>query len=216
MYAPSPAGSDSSLEESSGSAYSSSHSQSPSSLGPTPISMALPTNQETEEYLRRTLEIPPHLPIDLRALPEPTEKKQPPITHMIKLAIWGSKHKRLTLRQIYDEVERRYPSLKDLQDKPWQRSIRHNLSLKAIFVRVERPTSDPGKGHYWAVDIRQGEGNKRDRKRKDTSGRASTSRSEDDEEFSEETEDDRSSFVMLGGRHGDRRGMSSLTTAHFR
>lgn len=121
MYAPSPAGSDSSLEEPSGSTYSS-HSRSPSSIGPSSTSMSLPTNSETEEYLRRTLEIPPHLSVDLSALPEPTEKtsKQPPITHMIKLAIWGSRHKRLTLRQIYDEVEGRYPALKSLQDKPWQ------------------------------------------------------------------------------------------------
>jgi hypothetical protein len=85
--------------------------------------VTLPPHNDTEDYLRRTLEIPADIPVDLNALPDSTDKK-PPITHMIKLAIWGSKHKRLTLRQIYDAIERRYPSLKGLKDKPWQvRSI---------------------------------------------------------------------------------------------
>jgi hypothetical protein len=47
-----------------------------------------------------------------------------------------------------------------------QRSIRHNLSLKAMFMREERPQSDPGKGYYWTLNTAMGEGNKRDRKRK--------------------------------------------------
>ncbi|KDR78661.1 hypothetical protein GALMADRAFT_24097, partial [Galerina marginata CBS 339.88] len=72
---------------------------------------------------------------------------------LIKLAIWGSPSKKLTLRQIYDAIETRYPSWKTASDKPWQRSIRHNLSLKAIFVRVERPVNHPGKGCYWALDV---------------------------------------------------------------
>jgi hypothetical protein len=82
--------------------------------------VTLPPHSETEEYLRNTLEIPSHFPVDLSALPDVSEKKQPPITHMIKLAIWGTKDKMLTLRGIYNEIEDRYPSLKDLQDKPWQ------------------------------------------------------------------------------------------------
>ena len=81
---------------------------------------SLPPHSETEAYLRNTLDIPPHLPVDLSALPDASDRKHPPITHMIKLAIWGSKDKMLTLRGIYNEIEERYPSLKDLQDKPWQ------------------------------------------------------------------------------------------------
>lgn len=114
LHASSPCESDSSFDEP-GSGYS-----SPSMSAQRNSTVSLPSHAETEEYLRNTLEIPSHLPVDLSALPDATDKKQPPITHMIKLAIWGSKDKMLTLRGIYGEIENRYPSLKDLQDKPWQ------------------------------------------------------------------------------------------------
>ena len=77
--------------------------------------------------------------------------------------------------------------------------------MKAIFSRVERPPNVPGSGHYWAIDIRNGEGNKRDRKRKDPSSRGSSSRSRSDEEedFSEDVDEDRSSRR----RHGELGGV---------
>jgi hypothetical protein len=55
----------------------------------------------------------------------------------------------------------------------------------------------PGSGHYWAIDIRNGEGNKRDRKRKDPGSRGSSSRPRSDEEddFSEDVDEERSNAV---------------------
>lgn len=47
----------------------------------------------------------------------------------------------------------------------FQTSIRHSLSLIAVFQKRPRPITDPGKGHYWTVDFSKGEGNKRPRKR---------------------------------------------------
>ncbi|KAF8963164.1 hypothetical protein BDZ97DRAFT_1661977, partial [Flammula alnicola] len=125
-----------------------------------------PSHDDTERYLRNTLGIHEPIPLSLYSLPnEPFGSKPPKISDLIKLAIWGSPHRRLTLRQIYEAIETRYPSFKDQADKPWQRSIRHNLSLKAMFVLVDRPVNHPGKGHYWLLDVSQGEGNKRNRKR---------------------------------------------------
>ncbi|KJA28705.1 hypothetical protein HYPSUDRAFT_94708, partial [Hypholoma sublateritium FD-334 SS-4] len=72
---------------------------------------------------------------------------------LVKLAIWGSPGHKLTLRQIYTAIEDRYPSFKATPDKPWQRSIRHNLSLKAIFVSMKHPVSHPGNGPYWKLNI---------------------------------------------------------------
>ena len=76
-----------------------------------------------------------------------------------------------------------------------------------MFVRVERPPNVPGSGHNWAIDIRNGEGNKRDRKRKDTSSRGSSSRSRSDEEddFSEDVDEDR--FASSHRRLGEQGGM---------
>ena len=36
-----------------------------------------------------------------------------------------------------------------------------------MFIGTARPLSHPGKGCYWTLDVRMGEGNKRDRKRRD-------------------------------------------------
>ncbi|KDR78533.1 hypothetical protein GALMADRAFT_1254388 [Galerina marginata CBS 339.88] len=133
----------------------------------------LPLHEVTESYLRQTLSIFPPRPVDLTALPDEPSARQPRIADMIKLAIWGSRAKKLTLRQIYDAIETRYPAWRDQVDKPWQRSIRHNLSLKAIFVQVPRPISSQGKGNYWTLDTRKGELNKRSRRRRDGTAESS-------------------------------------------
>ncbi|ETW82726.1 hypothetical protein HETIRDRAFT_244448, partial [Heterobasidion irregulare TC 32-1] len=73
-----------------------------------------------------------------------------PLPTLIKLAIHGSAHQRLTLQEIYGAIEDRFE---------WYRnSIRHNLSLRKCFLRVQRPITEPGKGNYWMIDLTQGEG----------------------------------------------------------
>ncbi|KAF8903715.1 hypothetical protein CPB84DRAFT_1677862, partial [Gymnopilus junonius] len=123
---------------------------------------SLPPHEETEKYLRNTLGIAPPEPVNLSVLPE--HPWPPGITRLIKLAIWGSQRKMLTLSQIYDEIETRFPA-KSGKDASWKKSIRHNLSLKSVFVKVERPASHPGKGYYWTLDFRRGDGDKRPRSR---------------------------------------------------
>ncbi|KAF9790807.1 hypothetical protein BJ322DRAFT_999001, partial [Thelephora terrestris] len=103
--------------------------------------------------------------LDVLDNPPPGEKPNYPYPTLIKLAIYGSPRKRLTLQEIYHALESRFDWFKDSNDTAWKRSIRHNLSLNKTFRKVPRPVTDPGKGSYWMVDYSQGEGNKRLRKR---------------------------------------------------
>lgn len=104
--------------------FPSDNSHSPTSLPSTSVDSRRtqdpprPSDQETEAYLRKSIPIAEGKQVNLWSLPE--SAKAPKISDMIKLAIWGSRNHQLTLRQIYDEIENRYPHLKDAQDKPWQ------------------------------------------------------------------------------------------------
>ncbi|KAF9647863.1 winged helix DNA-binding domain-containing protein, partial [Thelephora ganbajun] len=93
-------------------------------------------------------------PITLDVLdnPPPGEKPNYPYPTLIKLAIYGSPKKRLTLQEIYQALENRFEWFKNSTDAAWKRSIRHNLSLNKTFRKVPRPVTDPGKGSYWMVD----------------------------------------------------------------
>lgn len=61
-----------------------------------------------------------------------------------------------------------------------------------MFVYEERPTSHPGKGRYWKIDVSKGTGNKRNRKRKLGPGGSRRDGDEDgeDEEDAYDDEDD--------------------------
>ncbi|WWC91982.1 uncharacterized protein L201_006936 [Kwoniella dendrophila CBS 6074] len=81
-----------------------------------------------------------------------------PYHEMIRHAIENAPDCRLQLSQIYSSIADRFPFFKTLDEKKtagWQNSIRHNLSLKKMFVRVNKPDNVPddsgGKGGWWTV-----------------------------------------------------------------
>ena len=69
---------------------------------------------------------------------------------LIRFAILGSPHKRLTLGEIYEALERRFPCVASVgapahrrryyrtAGKGWRNSVRHNLSLNKCFKREAR------------------------------------------------------------------------------
>ncbi|BEJ07471.1 hypothetical protein CcaverHIS641_0407400 [Cutaneotrichosporon cavernicola] len=77
-----------------------------------------------------------------------------PYVILTKLVIASSPRKMLTLNQIYQAMEERWPYFKKL-GQTFRNSIRHNLSMNPAFVNVERPLSEgglgTGKGGYWKV-----------------------------------------------------------------
>ncbi|KAI0044290.1 winged helix DNA-binding domain-containing protein, partial [Auriscalpium vulgare] len=130
--------------------------------------MAPPDLPDATVHLRALLNVGPNEDVGLHALadPIPGEKPNYPLPTLIKLAIHGSPRKRLTLQEIYTALEDRFVWFREnTAESAWKNSIRHNLSLRKCFLRVQRPITEPGKGSYWMIDLSQGEGNKRVRKR---------------------------------------------------
>ncbi|KAJ1651425.1 hypothetical protein IWQ61_008006 [Dispira simplex] len=104
-------------------------------------------------------------------------RRRPPVAYAVLIAeaILSSPNQRLTLREVYKWVVNNYPYLCRNQDKGWQNTIRHNLSLNKFFVKVPRAEVDESspepsgttpssstvtalsraKGCYWTVDRAQ-------------------------------------------------------------
>ena len=70
---------------------------------------------------------------------------------LIGQAILSSSDGRLSLAEIYTWISSVYPFY-ERGDRGWQNSIRHNLSLNKSFVKLERESSIPGKGGWWAIE----------------------------------------------------------------
>ncbi|WVQ67921.1 uncharacterized protein L199_006126 [Kwoniella botswanensis] len=82
---------------------------------------------------------------------------KPDLTHVqaIRLVIAASPRGKMTLSQIYQAFEERWPWHKTA-GMTWKNSIRHNLSLNDCFINVEKATAqEGGKGGYWIVDNSQ-------------------------------------------------------------
>ena len=87
-----------------------------SDSGSSNVASFIPSDYQTEKFLREHLKISEPTPLNLDAIADDKAK----ITTLIILSIWASPEKRLTLKGIYDAIEARFPHRKAANDKPWQ------------------------------------------------------------------------------------------------
>ncbi|PIC32573.1 hypothetical protein B9Z55_012847 [Caenorhabditis nigoni] len=71
---------------------------------------------------------------------------------LIAMAIQNSPFKALRLTEIYAYISNNFPYYK-MEKDGWKNSIRHNLSLREVFYKVQ--TTD-GKGSFWAMNTQLG------------------------------------------------------------
>ncbi|UJR27282.1 hypothetical protein I4U23_008577 [Adineta vaga] len=78
---------------------------------------------------------------------------KPPFSYaqLIVQAILSAPDKQMTLSQIYNFISAQYPYY-EANNRGWQNSIRHNLSLNRYFIRLARKENESGKGSFWRLD----------------------------------------------------------------
>uniref|UniRef100_A0AC34FGP0 Fork-head domain-containing protein n=1 Tax=Panagrolaimus sp. ES5 TaxID=591445 RepID=A0AC34FGP0_9BILA len=85
--------------------------------------------------------------------------EKPPYSYvaLIAMAINHAPDRKMTLSQIYNYIDSRFPYYRNSDAKRrqgWQNSIRHNLSLNDCFAKKSRDGLGPAndrKGNYWTL-----------------------------------------------------------------
>ncbi|TFY64924.1 hypothetical protein EVJ58_g2289 [Rhodofomes roseus] len=120
-----------------------------------PATISTERTVEENYYGQTNISITPHephpnCPDTLTCLPDTDGRPQHTLPVILRCAILGSPKRRLTIREIYAAMEKKYPYYK---------------TAGPAWKRQPRPATDPGFGSYWTVNLDAPPGTKRPRKR---------------------------------------------------
>ena len=89
---------------------------------------------------------------------------------LISMAILEHPDRRMMLGEIYKYITDKFSYYRNMDDRAWRNSIRHNLSLNECFIKCGR--ADNGKGNYWSIhpacteDFKKGDFRRRQARRR--------------------------------------------------
>ncbi|VDB99164.1 unnamed protein product [Peniophora sp. CBMAI 1063] len=92
----------------------------------------------------------------LSCLPDTNGKPNCIWNILLRAAILGSPDRRLSIRELYQELMNKFPYYARLSPdelQRWKQTIRHNLSVFSIFVKIDKQPGDPIWGSYWTIDL---------------------------------------------------------------
>ena len=99
-------------------------------------------------------------PMPSSVIPHPSlDSDRPRLSYsaMIAEALNQAENKMMSLEEIYIYISQRYPFYR-MEEKNWQNSVRHNLSLNPSFYKVPRPINSTGRGKLWTTNNLQNAG----------------------------------------------------------
>jgi hypothetical protein len=98
------------------------------------------------DYLRNQLNLPPGTNVSLWSLPDPEGGEKPtiPLPMLVKLAIYGSPKRRLTLQEIYAELSNRFQWFREHQhEQAWKVGPDSHVLCLFTHARHCRPEFNP-------------------------------------------------------------------------
>ncbi|CAH2106740.1 unnamed protein product [Euphydryas editha] len=131
-----------------------------SPMSPNPQVKAQPQNTRLQKFNQTLAKCQKDFMENKEEYQKNSEKK-PPYSYstLICMAMRYNDDK-VTLSAIYSWIRENFKYYRNA-DPTWQNSIRHNLSLNKVFVKVARSKQEPGKGGFWKLDLAHLEGSKR-------------------------------------------------------
>ncbi|CZT22227.1 uncharacterized protein RCC_08096 [Ramularia collo-cygni] len=82
---------------------------------------------------------------------EPEDSADPCYAQLLHRCLKEAPGHTMSLRDLYEWVRQHSQKAKDHQNRGWQNSVRHNLSMNAAFQRVPPSPTSPKKGSLWRL-----------------------------------------------------------------